>query len=135
MGSCAHSLRRKLHSRHDILIASAAAEIGGQGLANLLLIGIGVVPEEGNKRGQNAWRAESTLQAMCLVKRFLERVQLVPRESLNRSQVTPVGLHGEHQARSHSRAVHKHGARAAHAMFASDVRTGQLQVVAQEVTQ
>ncbi len=46
-----------------------------------------------------------------------------------------VGLHGEHEARPHGLAVDLHGARAADAVLASEVRADELEVVAQEVAE
>ena len=46
-----------------------------------------------------------------------------------------VGLHRQHQAAAHDLAVHAHGAGAAHAVLAADVRAGQAQLLAQEIHQ
>ena len=44
-------------------------------------------------------------------------------------------LHGEHQARAHWLAVQLHGARAAHAVLAPEVRAREARVVADEVAE
>ena len=46
-----------------------------------------------------------------------------------------VGLHREHQAGAHRRAVDDHGAGAAHAVLAADMGAGQPQIVAQAIRQ
>ena len=46
-----------------------------------------------------------------------------------------VGLHGEHQARAHGRAVDQHGAGAAYAVLAAGMGAGEPELVAQAVEQ
>ena len=47
----------------------------------------------------------------------------------------PVGLHGEQAAAAHGDAVEEHGARAADAVLAADVRPREAEPVAEEVGQ
>ena len=54
-------------------------------------------------------------------------------EAFDRGHAVTVGLHGEHQARAHRLAVEQHRARAAHAVLAADVRSGQAKLVAQPI--
>ena len=57
----------------------------------------------------------------------------VVREPLDGSHASPVGLHREQQAGAHRLAVEQHGAGAAHAVLAAEVRSRQLDVLAEEV--
>ena len=73
-----------------------------------------------------------------LAERRLQRVQLGAvrgGQALDRRDRGAVGLHGEHQARAHRLAVHQHGAGAADAVLAADVRAGEAELVAQEVAE
>jgi hypothetical protein len=65
---------------------------------------------------------------------FLQRVQQSGRrKALHRGDLPPVGLHGEHQARTDRLAVQEDRASAARTVFAADVSAGQAQVLAQEI--
>ena len=66
---------------------------------------------------------------------FAGHAVAVARQAFDRGDVGAVGLHREHGARLHRLAVDQHGARAADAGFAADVRAGQAQGVAQEVNE
>ena len=71
---------------------------------------------------------------MMLVERLLEGGQLtVGGEALDRRDLRALGLNGEHHAALHGLAVHVHRARAAVAGVAADVRSGETEVVADEV--
>src|SRR2546430_121769 len=54
-------------------------------------------------------------------------------EPFHRDQLVPVRLDSEDQARAHGVAIQQHGAGAAHAVLASDVRSGEAELVAQQV--
>ena len=71
-----------------------------------------------------------------LVERFLQRVHLPdPAEALDRLDIAPVGLHREHEAGACAVAVDEHGAGAADAVLAADMRAGEAERVAQEIGQ
>jgi hypothetical protein len=74
---------------------------------------------------------------MVLVERPLQRVQrrAVRREALDREDRPAVCLDGEHEARARGLTVDLHGARAADAVLAADVRAGEPGDVADEVRQ
>ena len=57
------------------------------------------------------------------------------RQALDRRHRGAVDLDGEHQARAHRLTVHQHGAGAADAVLAADVRAGEAELVAQEVAE
>src|SRR5207237_6015601 len=78
--------------------------------------------------------AETALQAVVLPERLLQRMELLPlRESLDGAHLGALGLHREHQAGAHRLAVDQHGAGAAHAVLAAQVRAGEPAVLAQRV--
>ena len=56
-------------------------------------------------------------------------------EPLDRDDLVPVGLRGEHEARADERAVEEHGARAALALLAGVLRAGQAELLAQREEQ
>src|SRR5213596_75823 len=126
------------HGRDDVLVTGAAAQIPGQRLADLALVRIGMLAQERHERHEDARRAEAALQPVGLAERGLERMQRIAppravRQPLDRRDVVPIRLDGEHQAGAHRLAVQQHGTGAAHAVLASNVRAGETQLVAQEV--
>src|SRR5262245_30338424 len=71
-----HGRGGALHGLDDVLVPGAAADVPRQRPADLLLAGVGVLGEE-RARGQHHPRsAESALQAVLLVERGLDGVQL-----------------------------------------------------------
>ena len=74
---------------------------------------------------------------MRLPERVLNGVQLAStgRQPLHRGELAPVGLHREHQARTHGRPIHQDRAGSTDPMLAPDVRAGQFQGMPQEVAE
>src|SRR5262245_41479430 len=64
---------------HDVLVAGAAAQVARDGDPHLLLGRVRIVAQELDQRGQDARRAEAALQAMVLMERLLQRMQLIGR--------------------------------------------------------
>ena len=54
-------------------------------------------------------------------------------QALDGDDLGPVGLHGQHQAAAHHRAIHPHRAGAADAVLAAQMRTGEAELDAQEI--
>src|SRR5205085_6203023 len=83
-------------------------------------------------------RAEAALQAVMLPEGLLQRMQLfalrrLPGEAFHRAQRLALSLHGEHEAGAHRLALDEHGACAAHAVLAAQVRSGEPAVLAQRI--
>ena len=79
-------------------------------------------------------RAEPALEPVVLDERLLDRVQPVAaREPLDRRHLGALGLEREHRAALHRAPVDEHGAGAALARVAADVRAGQPEPVAERV--
>jgi hypothetical protein len=84
---------------HDMLVAGTAAEIAGNGLADLPFCGIGIVLEEGDERHEKTGGAETTLHAMRFAECLLKGVQLIGRsQPFDSHHLVAVRLDGEHQA-------------------------------------
>ena len=97
-------------------------------------VGAGVAREQVVGRHQDPRRAEAALERVVAPERLLKRCErAVPREPLDRDDLCAVDLRGEQQARAHGDAVELHGARAADAVLAADVRPGEPELVAEEV--
>src|SRR5262245_59845210 len=96
----------------DPLVAGAAAEVAGEPLSDLLVSRIGVVPEEGGHGHDEARRAEPALQPVVVAEGRLHwREPTLGRgHALDRHDLGPVGLDGEHQASPHGVAVEQDGA-------------------------
>ena len=108
--------------------------MAGERLAHLAFGGRPIRGEELGERHQYPRRAVAALQAVLVPEGQLQRVELaLGREAFDGAHFLAVGLHRQHEARTRSAAVDKHGAGAAHAVLAAQMRTGELQLVAQEI--
>src|SRR6059036_1703555 len=95
-----------------------------------------MLAQERDERHEDARRAEAALQPVSLAERGLKRMQRVARavsKALHGLDLVAVRLDGEHEAGADRLAVQQDGAGAAHPVLASDVRSGEAQLVAQEV--
>src|SRR6266702_4699360 len=95
-----------------------------------------MLAQERDERHEDARRAEAALQPVSLAERGLKRMQCVARavsEALHGLDLVAARLDGEHEAGADRLAVQQDGAGAAHPVLASDVRSGEAQLVAQEV--
>ncbi len=124
------------HRLDDVLVAGAAAQVARQRPAHLVLGRVGVLVEQRLGGQHHARRAEPALQAVLLLEALLDRVQLArPCQPLDGGDLVAVGLHGEHRAALHRRAVEEHGAGAAVGGVAAGVGAGQPEALAQQVGQ
>ncbi len=122
------------HAVDDRLVARAATEVPRQRLAYLRLGRRRVLAEQRRHLHEEARRAEAALKGVLVTKRLLQRVHDLARgEALDRRDARAAGLHGEHETRAHRFAVEEHGARAAHAVLAPEVRARELEILAEEV--
>jgi uncharacterized protein YoaH (UPF0181 family) len=88
------------------------------------------------KSHQDARRAKTALQSMMLMKRDLKGAEgVVSGETLDRANIAAVRLHGEHKARPYRVAIDDDGAGAADTHLASDICSGQAQLMADEIRQ
>ena len=126
-----------MHRVHDVLIAGTTAEVRRDGVANLRLGWLRMIPKEGGQRHQHSRRAEAALQAMRVAKRGLERIEAAVRrrKSFNCLNGVPVRLHGEHDAGARGFAVKEDGAGAAHTVLAPNVGAGESEVLSQKIAE
>src|SRR5712692_4436179 len=118
----AHFLGRVLHGLDDVHVAREAAQVPGDGFADLLLARVLVALQERTRGHQHARGAEAALQTVLLGKALLHRMKLAALlQALDRGDLRAVGLHGEHRARFDRVAVQHHGARSAMRGVAADV--------------
>src|SRR5215472_4534958 len=119
----------------DVLIASAPAKIALEPGADAFLRRPRFPPEQFQRAHDHSRSAEAALQGVMLAERGLQRklgiTWLV--QALDRVDRCSVRLHSQDRARLHGAAVEVHGARAALGRVAADMRTGDAEVVAQEV--
>jgi hypothetical protein len=104
------------------LITGAATQVSFQGLSYFIFIGSPVMLEQVCRRHDHSGCAETTLQSMTLIKRFLEWVQFpVIRQSFNRSNLTAVSLNRKHRTTLGGFPIYMDGAGAAIARIAANV--------------
>src|ERR1700757_119210 len=139
-GSRSHLLYVRFYVRgrqrgpDDVVVAGAPAQVAFQAGPDLLLGGVRVLLEKRHDGHTHARRAEAALQAVLGVERALHRVHLAVRgQALQRGDLVPAGLGGEHRAGLHGLAVEQHCAGPAGSGVAADVGCGEIGHVAQEV--
>src|SRR5438105_3663568 len=118
----------------DRLVAGAAAVVARDMRANFVPARFATAAHEVLGGEQHAGRTEAALERVALVEGALQALELLRvGEALDRLDGAAVGLHGEHQAAAHDVAVHAHGAGAAYAVLAAEVRAGEAELLAQEI--
>jgi hypothetical protein len=119
----------------DPLIAGAAAEVAGEGFADLVVSGVRVLLEERFDRHHEAGRAEPALETVVLHERLLDRVQRAVGggDALDGRDLRSVRLGGEDQAGPHGNAVDDDRAGAAHAVLAAEMGASEAAVLPQPV--
>ena len=100
-------------------------------------VGCGFFDKQRVRGEDHRRRAIAALHAVGLAERVLQRRQLARprRQALDGGDGVAVGLHREHQAGAHRRAVDQHRAGAADAVLAAGMRAGEQELVAQAVEQ
>src|SRR5881397_2559315 len=94
--SFAHSrLRGAPHGAHDVLVAGASAQVALEALADLLVAGVRILPEQVRCRDDHPRRAVPALQRVLLVEGTLERMQATVRQALDRGDLGTVRLYGQ----------------------------------------
>ena len=131
----AQSFRGIEGGRDDRHIAGAAAKMPTEELAQLGFGWIGRDAQVPVERHQDAGGAEAALQRVMAAERLLQHREAsgLRRESLDRAQRRAVHLHREGEARACGRAVDLNRAGTAHAVLATDMGSGQLQVFPQKI--
>src|SRR5258705_5389822 len=128
--------RRGLDRIDNGLIARAAAVIAGQMLAYALPIRLGFLLQQILRGDKHTRRAKAALQRVAISKCGLEVGDLAAvGQSFNGYDRCAVCLHRQHQAGTNDLTVDAYRASAANPMLATDMRSGQLQMLAQEVGQ
>src|SRR5690554_79367 len=118
----------------DILIARTAAKVASDPVADFLFAGIGYFVQQSVGAHDHAGRTEPALQTVLLHEGLLYGVQLaILSEPLDRQDLAPFGLYGEHRARLHRQAIDIDGTGSAVRGFTTDVRAGVLTLLAQGV--
>src|SRR6185436_13860198 len=119
---------------HDVLVAGTPAQLPGNCLAYLGWSWIRTLVEQRPRRDHHPRSAETALQPVFVHEPLLDRVELpVAFEALDRAHGAAVGHGGQDSAALHRHSVHGHHAYAAIGGIAPPVRSGQPELVAEEV--
>ena len=120
--------------RHDWVVAGAAADVARQHVAHFRFRWVRVAAEEVGGRHQDAGGAEAALQGVMPPEGLLEDAKLaLSGETFDCAHRSAVALDRELRAAAYGPSVDQHGAGAAHAVLAADVRAVQAQLVTQEI--
>ena len=126
----------RAHGLDDILVAGAAAEIGGQHIDQIVVADVGLALQHAGHQHQKAGRAEAALQAVIFHEGALQRIQFVAvGKAFDGADLFALGLHREHQTRAHRIAVDQHRAGAADTVLAADMRAGLTAILADGIGQ
>src|SRR5260370_24619149 len=109
----------EFHCVDDLGISAAAAEIAGEIVPNLILVGLGISVEELCRHQQKARRAVAALERARLAERLLHGAPCLRATLGNRPDRLHLGTidkGGQVEAAGDSFAVHQHGAAAAHSL-------------------
>jgi hypothetical protein len=127
---------RRLDGVDDGLVACTAAIIAGEMFANLFSIRARRLPQQILRRHQHPGRTEAALQCIAFPECGLQIGNLTavgePLDGLNRRIVR---LYGKQQTGTHDIAIDADRARAAHPVFAANMRAGQLEMLAKKIRQ
>jgi len=126
-------LRRRQHGADDLVISGAAAQVAGEEVAGFVLGRVGVLVQERLGSDDEARGADAALQGRPLEEALLQRVQgLGCGDALNGGDGTALHLGRHYQAGVDEPAIKNDVARAAVAVVAAFLGTGQTQLVAQD---
>ena len=121
----------------DAAVAGAAAEVAGQRLPDLELVGVGLPLEQVVDGDDEAGRAEPALHGAGVDQGLLhvgEQLAVAGRaEALDGGDLAADGAGGQLEAGAHQLAVDEHRARAALALLAGVLGAGQAEAVAEHV--
>src|SRR5512132_1211344 len=82
-----------LNSLHDVHVAGAPTDVAGDGPPDVLVGGVRVAFEEGLSDQHHPWGAGAALEAMLLLERYLDRIELsLCHDSLDRRDLPSVRL-------------------------------------------
>src|SRR5207248_5804201 len=131
------ALGGKLHRLDDLLVAGAAAQVPADRIADLRLGRIRIRVQQSLRGDEHSRRAVAALQAVRLAEAVLQNAHRAVgfRETLDGGDAVAVRLHRVHEAGPYGFPVEHHRARAADAVLAADVRSGEAKVFAQPVDQ
>src|SRR5436305_325183 len=105
------------------MVAGAAAQMAGQHLADLLVGRRRMLREKRAGAHDDAGRAVAALEPVLGPEGLLDRMQpLSGRDALDGRDLPAVDLNRQHETGANRRAVEEHGAGAAHAVLAPDMR-------------
>jgi hypothetical protein len=118
-----------------VLIAGAPAEITLEPGTDAFLCRLRFTPEQFQRAHDHSRGAETALQGVMLAECGLQRMLGITwlTQALDRTDRCAVRLNGQDRARLHGAAVQVHSARAALGRVATDMRTSDVEVIAQEV--
>src|SRR6516162_10128428 len=128
--------RGDLDRVHDLGIGGAAAKIAREIVPDLILIRVGMRREQLRRHQHEARRAVSALERAGLDEGFLHGIEIVRvrvRERLDRAHLSVVDERGQVEAAGDGRAVHQHGAAAAHALPAALARAHEIEFTLQQL--
>ena len=123
--------------RHDRHVAGAAAQMPAEIVAQLRLVGVGMVAQIKVERHQDAGGAKAALQRVVAAEGFLQDRQpaRLRRQPFDGADTGAVGLHRQRQAGARRNPVDLDRAGAADTVLAADMGAGHRQLLAQEVGQ
>ncbi len=133
----AHALGGERDRLHDLRVAGTATDVTGDRFNDLRAGGRRISGEQGVRGEDHRGRAVAALHAVGLAEGVLHGRELARsrRQPLDRGDGIAVGLHREHQAGAHRRAVDQHGAGTAHPVLAAGMGAVEEEPIPQAIEQ
>jgi hypothetical protein len=130
-----HSLGGVERSGDDALIAGAPAQIPRDSNPDLCLGGIRIIAKKLDESGQHAGRTETALKPVVIRECLLQRMEgaVACGQAFDGRDLVLVGLHRQHQAGSHGSPIKQYRACSANTVLAAKMRSGQTQLMSQEI--
>ncbi len=128
---------RLLHGFENGSIAGAAAQHARESVLDRLFAGPGLPPQQPDRAGEDAWRANAALRGAMRVQggAQLRNDRLVVTQAFDRLDRTPSRLPNGGQTSANRLAVDQHGAGSAIAGVAADLDARQATLLAQNMTE
>ena len=132
-GQLGHRFRDTLEDR---CVSGATTQVAGELLFDLRCRRGRVVRQQALHRHEESRCAESTLECVALPHRLLDEPQFITvAQRLDGLDVRSLRLHRQHQAGPDGLTVDRHRARTTHTVLAAEMRAGEPEVIAQQLSQ
>ena len=129
-----HLLCRRINRVDDVRVAGATTKVAFNAVSDLLACRLGIALQKLHPGQNHSRRAITALQPVTFPKALLHRMQLsIDGQALDGRNLRTIRLDGQQRAGFHRLAIEEDRACASQGRFATEMRAGELAVIAQEI--